>query len=291
MGGLTFAPAMDVTQACVRRRFRHASCYACADACPVQAFSFTDAGISVDESRCIECGDCLFVCPTEAIAGITPRKRFLYGDTLVGPFTERAPGVNELLRWHVQHHVRFISIDAEQYPDWLLAIARLNLALRRRGEAAWAFKLILASEVNIARRALMHVPREDVRACSVVPGQRELRRAFSAFSEAEVTLEAGTCVLCGACWRSCTENAIRFENAELVVETGRCTGCGGCEAVCQHGAIKVTQTEGTAKSVAIPAYEAVCRTCHRHFWSFTPDEKQCPLCFHHQYGMRNTGCC
>ncbi|MDU1924021.1 MAG: ferredoxin, partial [Enterobacter sp.] len=41
MGGLTFAPAMDVTHACVRRRFRHSSCCACADVCPVQAFSFT----------------------------------------------------------------------------------------------------------------------------------------------------------------------------------------------------------------------------------------------------------
>lgn len=136
MGGLTFAPAMDVTHACVRRRFRHASCLACADVCPVQAFSFTDSGVSVDDSRCIECGDCLLVCPAEAITGITPRKRFLCGDTLVGPFTDRAPGVNELLLWHAQHHVRFISIDAEQNPDWLLAIARLNLALRRRGEAA-----------------------------------------------------------------------------------------------------------------------------------------------------------
>ncbi|HHX3984251.1 TPA: ATP-binding protein, partial [Enterobacter hormaechei] len=203
----------------------------------------------------------------------------------------RAPGANELLLWHAQHHVRFISIDAEQYPDWLLAIARLNLALRRRGEAAWAFKHIPVNEVNTARRALMHVPREDVRACCVVPGQRELRRAFSAFSEAEITLDTESCVLCGACWRSCTENAIRFENAELVVETGRCTGCGGCEAVCQHAAINVTQTDGTAKSVTIPAYEAVCLTCHRHFWSFSSDEKQCPLCFHHQYGMRNTSCC
>jgi hypothetical protein len=66
--------------------------------------------------------------------------------------------VNELLLWHAQHHVRFISIDVEQYPDWLLAIARLNLVLRRRGEAAWAFKLLPVNEVNIARRALMHVP-------------------------------------------------------------------------------------------------------------------------------------
>lgn len=53
MGGLTFVPAMDVTHACVRRRFRHASCLTCADVCPVQTFSITDSGVSVDDSRCI----------------------------------------------------------------------------------------------------------------------------------------------------------------------------------------------------------------------------------------------
>lgn len=291
MGGLTFAPAMNVTHACVRHRFRHATCCACADACPAQAFSVTDAGVSIEESRCIECGDCLFVCPTDAITGIAPRKRFLDGETLVGPFTERAPGVNELLLWHAQHRVRFISIEAERYPDWLLALARLNLALRRRGEAVWAFKRIANHEVNIARRALMHVPREDVRVCTVVPGRRELRRAFPAWSEVNIDLDIGKCVLCGACWRSCPENAIRFEDATLRVETGRCTGCGGCEAACQHNAINATEAEGIAKSIATPACEAVCRTCQRHFWSFTPDAKQCPLCFHHQHGMRQPGCC
>ena len=51
MDGLTLIPAMDVTHACVRRRFRHASCHACADACPVQAFSFTDSGVLIDDSR------------------------------------------------------------------------------------------------------------------------------------------------------------------------------------------------------------------------------------------------
>ncbi|MFL4366924.1 4Fe-4S binding protein [Enterobacter asburiae] len=291
MGGLTFAPAMDVTHTCVRRRFRRAACRACADACPAQVFTFTETGVSVDESRCIECGDCLFVCPTGAITGIAPRKRFLREDTLVGPFTERAPGVNELLLWHAQYHVHFISIEAEQHPEWMLALARLNLVLRRRGETSWTFKPVPNGEVNIARRALMHVPREDVRGCTVVPGQRELRRAFPGFSESEIVLRIGKCVLCGACWRSCTENAIRFENDALVVETGRCTGCGGCEAVCLHDAINVMLREGTAKSIATPAYEAVCQTCHRHFWSFTSDEKHCPLCLHHHYGMRNSACC
>nr|VUD27710.1 polyferredoxin [Salmonella sp. NCTC 7297] len=39
MVNLTIDPAIDVTQACVRRRFRFSSCRACADVCPAQAFS------------------------------------------------------------------------------------------------------------------------------------------------------------------------------------------------------------------------------------------------------------
>lgn len=39
MVNLTIDPAVDVTQACVRRRFRFSSCRACADVCPAQAFS------------------------------------------------------------------------------------------------------------------------------------------------------------------------------------------------------------------------------------------------------------
>ncbi len=56
-------PAVDVTQACVRRRFRF-SRRACADVFrPAQAFSLAQGQVSIDTTRCIACGDCLFVCP------------------------------------------------------------------------------------------------------------------------------------------------------------------------------------------------------------------------------------
>lgn len=70
MVNLTIDPAVDVTQACVRRRFRFSSCRACADVCPAQAFSLAQGQVSIDTTRCIACGDCLFVCPVDAITGI-----------------------------------------------------------------------------------------------------------------------------------------------------------------------------------------------------------------------------
>lgn len=136
MVNLTIDPAVDVTQACVRRRFRFSSCRACADVCPAQAFSLAQGQVSIDTTRCIACGDCLFVCPVDAITGIKPVKRFVQGDTLVGPFSLQAPTVDELLLWHSQYGIRFIDIAVERSAQWLMALAGLNLALRRYGEPA-----------------------------------------------------------------------------------------------------------------------------------------------------------
>ncbi|VEB55904.1 polyferredoxin [Salmonella enterica subsp. enterica] len=157
MVNLTIDPAVDVTQACVRRRFRFSSCRACADVCPAQAFSLAQGQVSIDTTRCIACGDCLFVCPVDAITGIKPVKRFVQGDTLVGPFSLQAPTVDELLLWHSQYGIRFIDIAVERSAQWLMALAGLNLALRRYGEPGWSFKHVVGAEINASRRTLFHV--------------------------------------------------------------------------------------------------------------------------------------
>lgn len=154
MVNLTIDPAVDVTQACVRRRFRFSSCRACADVCPAQAFSLAQGQVSIDTTRCIACGDCLFVCPVDAITGIKPVKRFVQGDTLVGPFSLQAPTVDELLLWHSQYGIRFIDIAVERSAQWLMALAGLNLVLRRYGEPGWSFKHVVGAEINASRRTL-----------------------------------------------------------------------------------------------------------------------------------------
>lgn len=123
MVNLTIDPAVDVTQACVRRRFRFSSCRACTDVCPAQVFSLAQGQVSIDTTRCIACGDCLFVCPVDAITGVKPVKRFVQGNTLVGPFSLQASTVDELLLWHSQYGIRFIDIIVERSAQWLMAMA------------------------------------------------------------------------------------------------------------------------------------------------------------------------
>lgn len=283
---LTFDPAMEVTQECVRRRFRFASCQACADVCPAQALTSSQMGILTDATRCIQCGNCLFVCPTNAIAGVTPNTRHYCGDTLVGPFSSYAPTVNELLIWHREYGIRFIAIALEQYESWALSIARLNLVLKQCGEPIWRVKSPEAKAINIARRSLFHVPQANVETATARPGLRYLRQLFGEQSEITPTIDSSLCVMCSACWRACPEKAIRFENGEIILESARCTGCGSCEAVCQHRSMTLDKTRSAAQIKRITANARECLSCHREFWAFDAQASHCSLCQNHLYGMR-----
>lgn len=63
---------------CVRYRFRYSECRRCADACPHDAVTLSDEGISIDHARCQNCALCTSACRTEAlVAGNLPRIELL----------------------------------------------------------------------------------------------------------------------------------------------------------------------------------------------------------------------
>jgi len=61
-----FAPELDERR-CVHSRLEIASCEACVDACPHNAWQLTDEALQIDVAECDACGLCEPVCPEQAI--------------------------------------------------------------------------------------------------------------------------------------------------------------------------------------------------------------------------------
>jgi ferredoxin len=52
---------------CVRVASKYSECSKCADICPINAITYNENILTLDES-CIDCGGCIGICPTEAIS-------------------------------------------------------------------------------------------------------------------------------------------------------------------------------------------------------------------------------
>lgn len=284
------AAAPETGDRCVRHSLRYASCQACVAACPVAALSVVNGKVVLADEHCLRCGDCLFVCPTDAIKGITPVIRYYRQDALVAPLSFRAASTEELLIWHRLYHLRAVACDINAQPGWALAVARLNLTLRRYQEPEWRIVPPAASEVDTSRRALMRAHTPETRRGSVPAGRRVLRQLYPQISDWLPEIDPRRCRLCGACWRICPEQAMRVEDGKFVTESSRCTGCGNCQAVCQHQAVILKVGPRPDPVRQLPLVSARCATCQQTFLSWQQDCTRCPTCQQHQHGMRGHCC-
>lgn len=279
-----------ITSRCVRVTLRFATCRACADVCPVQAIAVKEDKFTLNSEICLSCGDCLFVCPTEAISGIEPVLRHYQGDALVAPLSLRAASTEELLIWHRRYHLRAVACDIDTQPGWALAVARLNLTLRRYQQPQWRIVPPSAAGIDTARRSWIHVADPHIHRARVPAGRRVLRQMYPQVSDWLPDIDLKRCQLCGACWRVCPEQALRLEDENMVTDSARCTGCGNCQAVCQHQAVTLNAGPRHQPVRILPLVSARCASCQRTFLAWHTDRTVCPTCAQHQHGMRGHCC-
>lgn len=280
---LTRSPPPQVRESCLRRRLRLHPCDACAQACPTAAITLRPDGASLDSERCVRCGRCLFSCPVAALENLAPPPRYLRDNVLVAPLSAVAPSVEELLMWHREHAVRAVEMDMDRHPGWALAVAALNLRLRRLGEPCWT-RIAPDTATHSGWRWRRGASAATTTA-SVSPGRRARRRCFAEQAEWQPEIDERACTLCGACARVCLEGALRMDAGTLEIAPGNCTGCQSCVVVCIVQAM-VLEPGADVSPRRRHWYTARCQHCHQPFRAWQPDAPVCPLCQRHAQGMR-----
>lgn len=273
-------PPPAVGESCLRSSLRRATCHACVDACPADALTVTGEGAGLNDDLCLRCGRCLFVCPVGAIAHLEPPRRHLRAQRLIAPFPAIAPDINELLLWHVQHHIRGVDIDLDEHPHWGLAIAALNLKLRELDEPTWQIFPPQLAPLDHGRRRLSGV--EKGVSVEVEP----LSKAFPQFQQFTLQLDPERCVACAACSRVCTPKALMLKAGAFALDARQCNGCKACEAVCPVDAIRIVPETRKAEPIVHPLFEISCPACSRPFYAWHQQASLCPICRQHHHGMR-----
>lgn len=275
-----------VGASCLRKKYARHSCRACADACPIKAITFSGATASIDETDCIHCGRCLFACPSGALQHLRPPLRAYRADTLVAPFSALAPDTDELLMWHHEYGIRRAALDIDEHSAWALAIATLNIRLRKLDEPIWEIVPPDTSSVNRFRRHLMQVTNEEVKSGQATADRRQRRRGFSRYNEYALSLSTERCTACGACARACPEQALSLSENALEWSSARCIGCDTCAAVCISNAIAIEPQIQQSHTKSFPLTRKICTCCQHPFKTMSAEQERCHICLRHRHNMR-----
>ena len=276
----------DVGASCLRKTYAGHTCQACVTVCPANAISLSDDAASLDEMACIHCGHCLFVCPTGALQHLQPATRWYKNEALVAPFSALSPSTDELLIWHYEYGIRRVAMNIDEHPGWALAIAALNIWLRKFNEPVWQIVPPETKSVNLSRRHLIHVVDEGIQSGQASADRQKRRQFFHPYSEFELSLTLSRCVACGACARACREQALRFNDGKLEWSSTLCTGCHSCMAVCFHRAIMVQPQIQLSYTQKFTFIRKRCTCCQHPFFTMNAEQQHCHICQRHSHNMR-----
>ncbi len=245
---------------CVHAQVLHASCQACVDACPRQAWRLHPEGLGLDAEACDDCGLCVAACPTDALQLPAPTPRL----------SARPGGARTLLlacaRAGVADAAGRTPCLYGLSPGWLLRAAEVlsadaialvpgDCANCPRGAAGPAWRghwLEVAERLRLAGRAVPALsplpatawPAPERAAATPAPARRRLLGVGAAPGHGP---PAALPPLAGArAWST----AQLFDAAApsvplwaVTLDSARCTWCLACTRLCPSGALALRRSD------------------------------------------------
>lgn len=275
-------------------------CSECAEACPAGAVKIADRSVSIDPSKCTECGLCIAACPTGALA--TPgsddveiaaalAKAKLHGISKItftcyksgrinseGEYVYKLPCIGALGPEWILEALAVAGEVSVQCPDPKCPAGGAQPALKLAGELAKAFGLEKSEEDGgvVLKAKARPISPSGSRRRDYLEALSKFRDLYTgegttALKVYSVNVDADKCTLCGVCFAKCPQRAFDVaregDAVKLLLKPLKCVGCGYCEEVCPEKAIAVAKGEVLPPEVQEKAVDYVvrCKMCGRAF--------------------------
>ncbi|AEA11552.1 Iron-sulfur protein [Thermoproteus uzoniensis 768-20] len=276
-------------------------CSECVDVCPTGALKLADRSVSVDPSKCTECGLCISSCPTGALSApgaddveiaAALAKARLHGTSRVvftcyksaeasaeGRYVYRLPCIGALgPEWVLEAAAAAGEVEA-YCPDLKCPAAGAKAGLEVVEEVAEAFgfeKIESKEDRAVVRTSPKAVSYSGSRRRDYLEVLSKFRDAYTgrktqALKMYRVDVDPSKCSLCGVCFAKCPQRAFDVSRTgdaiKLTLNPLKCVGCGYCEEVCPEKAIAVGRHDSLPPEVEEKAVDYVvrCKSCGRPF--------------------------
>jgi ferredoxin len=300
---------------CVYAHLASASCEACIDVCPTDAWAFEEDELTLDPERCVSCALCARVCPESALAFAVsiPLKQISektagfvacknttlptvpcrHAITLADIIHDYALGMRTLVVSDTE------CTDCSIYPGaWFeTLVEQFNSMLRREHQPPLRLLTIEAGKwqkvyqtapafqgKRVGRRAFLTAALDPIKE-EGEPHQSEQEKFLRQTLSSDTPIYPITpvindqCDACTACFRACPHQVLLVvDHKELEIDPIACTGCRLCVDICDRDAIDLTYWQ-EAKALQYPLEQHKCTSCGVGFFTIgEQEETHCHIC-------------
>lgn len=277
----------EILATCTRHQSPRSTCKKCSDSCEEEAVTFVKNKPVISREKCTECGNCISVCPVQAVAGIFPKRTVVDNKLLVD--SEQTPTAKELLVLHKKGVEGLISEDTATIELWKPVIDKANAMLQRMDKEPFTITIrkLAAAEEMYSRRELLSLWKKEGKSImkQVAPAkwrfnhqQLDLSKYYPEYQFTFISIDPNKCILCKACEFLCEKKCLHIGEEGFSVTAQSCSACQLCVDVCAEKAITIEEQISTAQEIHYPLYKKTCRVCHQSFDTLREHDEKCVMC-------------
>jgi ferredoxin len=278
----------EILSTCTRHRSPRSTCKKCWDVCEEEAITFVKDKPVISSEKCVECGNCISVCPVQAVAGIFP-KRSVADNKLVADSCP-IPTVKELLVLHKKGVKGLVSEDTANLERWKPVLEEVNLMLEQMDKELFTIstqKLQEVEEEVYSRRELFSLWKKESQSImkQVAPAKwrfnhqhLDLSKYYPDYQFAKISIDPNKCILCKACEFLCEKKCLKIGEENFTVTAQTCSSCQLCVDVCAEKAITIEVEISAAQEIQYPIYKKTCTACNQSYDTLQEHDEKCAMC-------------